>query len=571
MNELTSIIRFMLRKKKDVVLSILYGYIAGLTAVGLFAANGYLISQAALTPPLYVLITMVAVVKIGSFLRAISRYAERYYSHRATFTMLSDLRVSFYEKIEKKASRLFGSFRSGDLLARIVGDVESIQNVFLRVLYPPIVMALVFLSTIFFVSFYSNAIMLLLILGLIITGLIIPAWFAKKQKNVSEGIREKRAILSTEATEWLHGFRELKIHEKLAEKEEQLVQASDTYVKAQEKEGIQSLSNQSVNMAFSLVASWAILTVGAFLVASGELNGLFLAMLVMVSLTVFEHSIPMAAFPLYYEDSERAAKRLGEVTQEKGQHETGTKQRGEVWKGAPAIEFRDVQFSFPGELRSALDQVNITLPPGSKTAIVGPSGSGKSTLIQLLLRLTEPSAGDIVINQVSIAEMNEESVWKQTNVILQENHFFFGTIKENLLLQTNEQSEKLQQLLNDVELPHFSLTDQVLEKGQNLSGGEKQRLAMARVFAKKGSLWLLDEPVSALDAWTEKQLFKQLFKKAKDDTVVLVSHKLSGLEEFDQIIVMDQGKVMETGTYEELVAARGYFYELHEIEKNIIA
>ncbi|MDE5414802.1 thiol reductant ABC exporter subunit CydC [Alkalihalobacterium chitinilyticum] len=571
MNELLNTIRIIMLKKKDVILSIVFAYIAGITAVGLFAANGYLISKAALQPPLYVLLIMVAVVKIGSILRATSRYGERYYSHRATFTMLSDLRVHFFDRLEKLAPSLLTKYRSGDLLARIVGDVESLQNFFLRVLYPPIIMVTVFLSTILFVSFYSLAIVILLTIGLILTGVLIPAWFAYKQKKVSNRMREERGHLSTEVTEWFHGFREFKIHQTLEDKEQQLVAASNAYIQEDQQAGQHSLYNQSINTAVSLMIVWAVLAVGAYSVANGSLDGLFLAMLVMVSLTVFDHSTPMAAFPVYYEESERAATRLGAVVKEDDQSMTSTVEMRSFPSGAPSIELKGVHLTFPGEKRKTLSDVNLYLPAGSKTAVVGPSGSGKSTLLSLMLKLQTANEGKLLISGTNVNEFEPESVWKNSNVILQENHFFHGTVKENLLLASNDLTdEDLKQLLVAVQLPHLELSDTVFEKGQNLSGGERQRLAMARAVAKGASFWLLDEPTSSLDSWTEQRLYELLYKKAKEDTVVVVSHRLEGLEQMDQIIVMDQGKIVEMGTFTELMKAKGYFYQLKQIEKNIL-
>src|SRR5699024_7220949 len=138
MKGLQTVLKILMMEKRDIVYSIIFGFVAGLSAVGLFAASGYLISKAALVPPLYTLIILTSMVKLLGLIRALSRYAERYFSHRATFTMLSNLRVSFFKKLEPLAPGIFNRYRSGDLLARIVGDVESLQNFFLRVVYPPI-------------------------------------------------------------------------------------------------------------------------------------------------------------------------------------------------------------------------------------------------------------------------------------------------------------------------------------------------------------------------------------------------------------------------------------------------
>ncbi|UOE94574.1 thiol reductant ABC exporter subunit CydC [Alkalihalobacillus sp. LMS39] len=569
MKQLLNISKIMMKEKKDVYLSIIFGFLAGMTAVALFAANGYLISAAALQPPLYVLISMVAVVKIGSFIRATSRYGERYFSHRATFTMLSELRIAFYEKLETIAPKIATRFRSGDLLARVVGDVETLQNFFLRVLYPPIIMALVFLSTVLFLTFFSLSTVVLLVVGLVLTGVVIPMWFAIRQKQVGSKIREKHAILSTEVTEWFKGFRELKVHQQLHKQEQQLIEASDQYIDAQERDNRQSNRNESISMGVALGMTWLILLAAGYAVSTNQLDGIYLAMLVMVSLTVFDYANPMSVFPIYYDESQQASTRLAEVTNERTEQE---QQRfSPSWKGAPSIDMREVCFTFPNESRPTLRGVNLSIKQGTKTAIVGPSGCGKSTLLQMILGLHKPDKGYLLLDGQTVHGILQEKLWEKTNVVLQENHFFYGTVKENLLLEENAVTdEDVEKLLHEVELGHIKASDQVLEKGENLSGGEKQRLAMARVFARENSLWLLDEPTSSLDGWTEQRLFDALFQYANNATVVVVSHRLQGLEKMDEIIVMDEGEIIEQGTFEQLMQEKGYFYQLKQIENSMV-
>jgi ATP-binding cassette subfamily C protein CydC len=570
MKDLAIVIKLTMVEKKDIFLSILLGFTAGIAAVGLFASSGYLISKAALMPPIYALTVMIALLKLFGFARALSRYGERYFSHRATFTILSNLRVSFYEKLEPLAPGIFQKYRSGDLLSRIVGDVESLQNFFLRVFYPPIVLVIVFLSTIFFLSFYSVYIALVIFLGLLLTGFVVPAIFAWKQRKVLSRVREERGELSTEVTELLYGFRDLKIYQKLTGKEEQLVKSADAYLKEQEREGVQAMFNQSVNSFASLFVSWMVLALGAWLVAEDDLNGLFLAMLVMISLTVFENATPMAVFPNHLEDSRRAATRLYSVVKDENKVNSDDPVETLPIGKALNVELENVSFTFPEESRVTLNEISLRLPAGSKTAIVGPSGSGKSTVLQLLLKIQQADSGSIRIGGIPIAQVSQENLWENTKIVLQENHFFYGSIRDNLLLAGEDlEDSSLLFALAKVRLDHFSLDDQVLEKGENLSGGEKQRLAIARAMLKCGRLWLLDEPTSSVDVLTEKVIFDQLSEQAVEDTLVLVSHRLTGLEKMDQIIVMEQGRIVETGSFVELMERKGYFYEMKQIEKSV--
>ncbi|ADU28539.1 thiol reductant ABC exporter subunit CydC [Evansella cellulosilytica] len=571
MKELNIVIKLMLVEKKDVLYSILFGFLAGIAAVSLFANSGYLISKAAINPPLYILTVSIALLKFFSFTRALSKYAERYYSHRATFTILSNLRVKFFEKLEPLAPKVFHKYRSGDLLARIVGDVESLQNFFLRVYYPPIIMVIVFLATIAFTTFFSVEVAVALVVGLFITGFIIPMIFAVRQRAIENQLRSVRGSVSTEATEFLYGFRDLKLYQRLEQQEKNLIDASNTYVDEQSKESVHALYAQSLNQTITLLVSWVILAMGAYLVSAGTLDGVFLAMLVMISLTVFENATPMAAFPSHFEDSRRAAGRLFTIVGEEDidQNETVPKEKMST-NVAPAIKLNDVTFIYPEETRPALKHLNLTIPAGSKTAIVGPSGSGKSTFMQVLLKMYTSYDGTFDVNGVSLSKLDESSIWETSNVVLQHNHFFYGTIRDNLLLVSEDLSDaEMESALRKVQLDTFSLYDQVLEKGENLSGGEKQRLAIARAMLKQSRLWLLDEPTSSIDVLTEAAIYHNLFEESKEDTLVLISHRLTGLEMMDQIIVMEQGTVIEAGSFDELMEKQGYFYEMKQIEKSV--
>ncbi|MGF2617310.1 thiol reductant ABC exporter subunit CydC [Rossellomorea vietnamensis] len=569
MKDLMLVIKEVGRERKDILLSIFFGVLAGITAVGLFASSGYLISKAAFVPPLYALTVMIALLKLFGLARAGSRYGERLYSHRATFSILSNLRVDFFKRLEPLAPGIYQKYRSGDLLSRIVGDVESLQNFFLRVYYPPIVLIIVFLSTVVFMMFFSVYIALVLIIGLILTSLVVPLIFSYSKRRIDFRLRERRGKLSTEATEILYGFRELKLYQRLDEKEKMLKASSGEYIDEQERESVQLMFNQSVNTAVSLMISWTVLALGAYLVTQGQLDGLFLAMLVMVSLTVFENAAPMAALPGHLEESRAASKRLYSVVKEEPVQPSGTIEKLPDSQ-ALSVQFQELSYRFEGESIRAVNEVSFHLPEGSKTAIVGPSGSGKSTVLMLLLKVLHAAEGEIRIGNLPLNHLDGEDLWSKANVVLQDNHFFYGTIRENLeLAQADRTDEELMKVLEKVQLAHFNLDSEVLERGENLSGGEKQRLAIARAILKGGRLWILDEPTSSIDALTEDFIYKQLFELAANDTLVLVSHRLTGLEKMDRIIVMDKGQVVESGTFDALMEKQGYFFEMKEIERDV--
>ncbi|UTI44651.1 thiol reductant ABC exporter subunit CydC [Niallia sp. RD1] len=562
----------MLMEKKDINIAVICGFIAGISSVGLFAASGYLISKSALIPPFYTLIILTSTVKLLGLVKAGAKYGERLYSHRATFTILSNLRIAFYEKLTPLVPQIFHKYRSGDLLARVVGDVESLQNFFLRVFYPPLVLLLVFVSTIFFVCFYSLAIAVILLLGFFLTTIIIPALFSLKQVKIKGKVRQERGNLSTHITEVMYGFRELKLFHQLPSKQQQLLSHSESYINQQKVENLNKVSSQSFNGFMTFVTSWLVIGVGAYFVANGMLEGIFLAMLVMISLTVFESAAPMAVFPIYMQESRDASTRLYEVVEDssfvKDSREIPINKLPSL---APSLQFTDVQFTYMGDWRKTIPKLSFVIPAGSKTAIVGASGSGKSTLLQLILKLQYVDDGKIYWGDFDTSTVSSEAIWEQTRVVLQENYYFYGTIRENLQLAESQLSDtQMEAALAKVKLEHFSLDHRVLEKGENLSGGEKQRLAIARAFLKKGHLWLLDEPTSSLDSQTEQSVYQEIFKYAEQDTFILVSHRLNGLEHMDQIIVMDHGEIVECGSYNDLMNKQEYFYKMKVLEESLL-
>ncbi|WP_342556061.1 thiol reductant ABC exporter subunit CydC [Paenibacillus sp. FSL R7-0652] len=571
MKELAVLSKAMLQERKDILLSILCGFTAGTAGVALFSASGYLISQTVFAPPLYTLIVLTSMVKLLGFLRAASRYGERLASHRATFSILSRLRTSFFAKLIPVTPGILNKNRSGDLLARIVGDVESLQHYFLRVAYPPMMVVMVFLCTVIFTAVFSFWIACLLVVGMLITAFVVPALVLMQQRKMNGQVREQRAALSTEVTEVLYGFRDLKVYGQLIQREQQLQQTSAALASRQRRDAGQLLRGQSMHIFVTYLVTWGVLLLSSFLIADGVFAGVYLAMLILAAQTVFEESAAMAVLPAYKLDSEYAAKRLNEtvrMSEEKNDQPHGLVPMPEE---AVSIDLSHVSYQYEDEWRRALNDVSVHFPSGSKTAIVGPSGSGKSTIMDVLLKLRSPVSGSIQVNGIPINQLQEESIWQNTRVVLQQSHFFRGTIRDNLLLsEEGHMDAELEDVLHQVQLFNLSLNDTVYEKGENLSDGEKQRLALARAMLHRGRLWLLDEPTSSLDYVTEARVLQQLLAQAAEDTLLLICHRLTGLEHMDQIIVMDQGRVVETGSFKVLMEQKGYFYEMKQIELQMI-
>lgn len=540
--------------KKDVLLALLAGTVSGLTAVALFAQSGLLISKAALMPPFYVILILTAFLKLFGVTKSASKYAERYISHRVTFKFISIVRMKFFKKLLPQA-HVLNNYKSGDLLTRITSDVEMLQNFFLRVLYPPFIALFVFLVTIIFTLFFSPWISLLLLVGIILTSIVIP--YILFLRSYPTGALEK-SELTIQATEYFYGYRDLLLHNQKQVKNDEISVLYNAYGRSRKKELNHEQSSYLWNQLVALLTSFGVVFVGAYLTSAGQLEGVYLALIVLVSLTVFESAVPLSMVPIFARHTKKAVNQLEEVTSTK--EIDGTLHVQDLVKD---IKFRNVSYSYPFATRPALENVSLDIRAGEKIAIIGPSGSGKSTLMQLLMKEIKRTNGELFIGDHDIDSIITHSLYEHMSTMLQHNHFFSGTIKSNILFAKREATdEQLQHVLVKADLGK-NLDDPVFEKGGNLSGGEKQRLAFARLLLKRSHLWLMDEPFTSLDVQTEKKLFDTLLSEASDKTLIMVTHKLTNIDRFHRIYVMQRGQIAEFGSHDQLLSKKGLYYSMY--------
>ena len=233
------------------------------------------------------------------------------------------------------------------------------------------------------------------------------------------------------------------------------------------------------------------------------------------------------------------------------------------------LTLRDVSFSYPEQAQKALDSLSLQVNPGEHIAILGRTGCGKSTLLQLLTRAWDPQQGEILLNGRPIATLNEATLRKTISVVPQRVHLFSATLRDNLLLAAPDASDEqladtlrrvgLEKLLEDT-----GLNSWLGEGGRQLSGGELRRLAIARALLHDAPLMLLDEPTEGLDATTESQMLELLADVMREKTLLMVTHRLRGLARFDQIIVMDNGQIIEQGNHADLLAQQGRYYQFKQ-------
>ena len=543
------LLKLLSRDLKGVLLAVALGVLAVVGSVGLFATSAYLISKAALRPPAYSLTLAIVGVRFFGLSRAVLRYFERYFSHKSTFTFLAEIRKFFYEKIEPKAPAILQKVRSTDLLARMVADVESLQNFFLRVVYPYFVMFWVLILAVIFLGRFSWSFSLILFLGFILAALVLPAIFSRKSKEFAQILPALRAKLSNGLGELILGYIDLKTSNSLKEKvlgiEKLSLKVSGTRQRAAD---LKAVTDSSV-LFLSHLTGFGALILAVYLSYQGKLSGVLLALVVLVVQTSFEAVLPAAAARQYWEESKESAGRIFSIINEPPQVN-----EGEGRTTLPtnySLEFKQVTLIYPGNVEPSLKGISFLLKEGQKLAVVGPSGSGKSSILKLLLRFYDYQ-GEILLGGEELKTFLPAAVRTLFGVVSQESFLFNASLRENLLIAKPEATEEeLLEVLKKVSLANFDLSFAVGERGERLSGGERQRLLIARLLLKDAPIWLLDEPTTGLDVLTEKEVLRNIWELAEKKTVVYITHRFIGLEKMDEIFVLEQGEIAERGSFNE--------------------
>lgn len=546
---------------KDLILSVLVGVVGSLVALGMFFLSGYMITQSALGAPLFALMVLIVSVKMFGFLRAVARYIERLLSHRTTFTMLRDVRVQFFKKLLPVVPDVYRKFNSSDLIARMIGRVEALQNIYLRVYYPPVVIGLTAIVTMITIFYFSYIHAVIICLSMITTLIVIPWLSTKRARILKRQVNEVQGEFLSQFYDYKEGYEELIRFNQTEYYKKQVLEQLDEYESVQAKEQrFLSLYEYSLNIV-AMIALFFTLYLGVVQVHNQQLDVVYLTSIVLMMLTLFEQAIPMSNVAYYKADTDEALADINEViAHPMTQGNEPMKMGGS--DALPLIHLRDVDFKYWNQSTPVLSQIQLVINKGEHVAIVGPSGSGKSTLLQLMLGLYQSDKGEVLLHQQHISKIVNEDKYSYINALLQSQQLFDGTVRENLF--SEQADDVLRELLDRLGLAHIDLDRVITLSGQTLSGGEIQRLALARLLLKPSSLWILDEPTTALDVHHTNVVMDLIHKHA--ETLVVATHDLRLLPHFDKVIVMQEGTILEEGSYETLTTKEnGYLQQMVKI------
>lgn len=564
-------------QRGQLALALLLGSLAVGSAVGLMAVSGWLISRASEQPPVLYLMMAVTATRAFGIGRAVFRYAERLVSHDAVLKLLAELRVAVYRGLERVAPAGLRTVRRGDLLSRLVADVDALQDYWLRWLLPAGTALTVSVAAAGFTGWLLPEAGGVLAVGLLVAGVGVPLVSGALARRTERQLAPARAALATRVTDLLGGTAELTVAGALPARQAHMRAADGLLTRIASRAATATAlgSGLSALVCGLTVVAAALVAVPA--VNDGRLAGVALAVVVLTPLAAFE---AVAGLPLavqYRQRVLRSAERVYEVLDAPVPVREPAAPADAPSSPFP-LEVRGLSARYPGAHHDALRSLDLTLVPGRRIAVVGPSGSGKTTLAQVLLRFLDASSGTYSIGGVAADALDGDTVRRSVGLCAQDAHVFDSSIRENLrLARTGASDAELYDALSRARLLEWvrslpeGLDTPVGEHGARLSGGQRQRLALARALLADFPVLVLDEPAEHLDLATADALTADLLAATEGRTTVLITHRLAGIEAVDEVLVLDAGRVAQRGPYAELAAEDGPLRRMLERENETVA
>ena len=549
--------------KWSLVLALLFTFLTVFMNVGLLTVSSWLLASAALQPGLTYLSLAIVGVRFFGVSRAVCRYFERYTSHRMAFQGLYGLRLWFYAHLEPLAPAILKRFGAGDMLGRIMGDIEVLQFFYLRTLIPPVAAVALTALVAYGASTIDASLVTPILMAAFVLGLVLPlvvyAYNKQSLRAIGPEQGDYKALLS-DTMDSLEDVISYGNEGLVYERIQHMMRHVDSH---------KGTIDRGMNLGNTLFLGGVQLTVVVVaIMAANALTGAWASVMVAVA-TIgtqawFEALQPMIAAVHHGAESKVATSRLTTLANEPLPVVEPLEPR--PFNPNRDITFTNVSFGYDKE-HTIYENLRLDIKQGQSIAIVGASGSGKTTLFNMLERLYDYN-GSIQVGDVELKDISIDTWRNALGTITQDTYIFHASFGDNIRLARPEASaDELEEAINRASLR--SVVDKlsngihtiVGSGGHGLSGGERQRVALARLFLRNPQIVLLDEPLEGLDQVTRKALHRDLMHYVEGKTCLYITHQLEGLEQMDRILFMDKGEIVEDGTYEELIALRGCFYE----------
>lgn len=558
------------KSKAIVALSVGFGFLAIGCSVALMATSGYLISKAALQPPVLDLAVAVVAVRAFSIGRGVFRYLERLASHDLALRLLADLRLWLYHRLEPLAPAGIEEFRSGDLLARMVGDVEALQDFFLRALGPPMVAALILGLGAGILWPIAPAAVPAFVVPFVLAGVALP-WVGRRLAASGAVAQARlRGKLSVELVELIQGAPEIVA---FGRRGEHLDRVRSVDRKLTRSAGRLASLGAALDGSVLVLTGLAVgggLAVVIPLTSRGHIDGVYLAVVALTVMASFEavQMLPDASRRL--EQSLAAAARLFAVDRRR----PPVVDAGAQLEAAPgSVVLEDAWLRYRPDRPWALAGVDLHLERGRRIALIGPSGSGKTTVANVLLRFYELDRGRALLNGRDLRDYAQDGVRRVIGLCEENPHLFNGSILANVQLArpaatTGELEAAARQvrILDWIEALPDGWETRVGQGGAMVSGGQRQRISLARALLAGFPVLILDEPTAHLEPDLAGDLMSDFLRATSERSLLLITHRLEGLEQMDEILVMQEGRIVERGSHADLLGLGGRYAEMRAVE-----
>ncbi|CAL9439389.1 Putative multidrug export ATP-binding_permease protein [Nocardiopsis dassonvillei] len=548
-------------------LGVLLGAVATGSGVALLGVAAWMLATAASHPAITALGVSVVATRALGVGKGVSRYLERLVTHDAAFRTLAEVRVRVYRRLA--ATEPFGRFRSGDLVSRLVNDTEATLDLLVRGLTPPLVSLVTGGATVLVVTAVYAPGGALLAAGLLLAGLAVP--WAAAALGRAPGRRQAvaRGRLSTALVDTLHGAPDLIAYGAMDRQAARVYEADEELTRMARRDAAVLGLGAGATTLITGLSVWGALLLGVLAVEGGDLDAVSLAVLVLVTLAAFEIVAPLPAVAAKLGAIRESGARLFGVLDTPAAVAPAAR-AGLDPDGDSSVRVRGLRVRYTPDGPWALDGVDLDVPAGETVAVVGPSGAGKSTLASVLLRFRDPDAGRVELGGADITGYPADEVRAVVSGVPQDPHVFASTLRENLRLARPDASDedlwealRRARLADDVAAMPEGLDTRVGTHGLGLSGGMVQRLALARALLAAPRVLVLDEPTAHLDPDTRDAVVDDLLAAAEGYSTLLITHDLTGLDRVDRIVVVRDGRVVQSGTHTELLAREGWYRDVH--------
>ncbi|WP_432352155.1 thiol reductant ABC exporter subunit CydC [Sporosarcina sp. A2] len=566
---------YMSKYWKLMSVTVLLGILSSLSAALLIFVSGYLISAASERPETILLVYVpIVLVRAFGLSRAAFSYAERMTGHNAVLKVLSEMRVRLYRALEPQALFIRSRFKRGDLLGTLADDIEHLQDVYIRTIFPTISGLFIFVFATVSLSVFDWKFGLFIGLCLSVIVFVYPLLSLVMMKKHQQKSKQQHTALYHTLGDAVYGIRDWLISSRTAD-----FLSKFTTQRNASYETDMELAKRDQNRTFQLhLISGAITVIVGIWAGIHAIEGTilptYIAAFTLVTLPIIESLIPIShaveRIPAYNESFARI------------QHTEDTAQSvfkaSETVEDVPVdvdIEVNGVSYTYGTETTQALRQASLSIKQGTRIALLGKSGAGKSTLVQLLLGALKPEEGTISIAGRA-PEQYGENIHKIVSVLNQKPYLFGTTIENNIRLgNPNATIEEVEMVIRQVGLESYlsklpdGLQTQTEEAGRRFSGGERQRIALARILLNHTPVVIVDEPAVGLDPETERDLIKTMMESLKGKTVIWITHHLMGMELMDNIVFLDAGSVADEGNHDELLEHSSRYRRLVELDRGI--